>query len=103
MVETKMNIKELKADIQKYLDENLVVERACYDLAAEPMVFYQEALPMEADLLEDMEPTFSQTLFKMIKEKGISEIIIGKQRNGPIGTVKLAWLPEYTKFANLEH
>lgn len=35
--------------------------------------------------------------------KGISEIIIAKQRNGPIGTVNLAWLPEYTKFANLEH
>lgn len=36
-------------------------------------------------------------------EKGISEVIIAKQRNGPIGTIKLAWLPEYTKFANLEH
>ncbi|MCH5342339.1 MAG: replicative DNA helicase [Acetatifactor sp.] len=36
-------------------------------------------------------------------KKGISEIIIAKQRNGPIGTVELAWLPEYTKFANLEH
>ena len=35
--------------------------------------------------------------------KGISEIISAKQRNGPIGTVNLAWLPEYTKFANLEH
>ena len=34
--------------------------------------------------------------------RGISEIIIAKQRNGPIGTVALAWLPEYTKFANLE-
>ena len=35
--------------------------------------------------------------------KGISEIIIAKQRNGPIGTVNLAWLPQYTRFANLEH
>ena len=34
--------------------------------------------------------------------KGISEIIIAKQRNGPIGTVNLACLPQYTKFANLE-
>ena len=32
--------------------------------------------------------------------KGISEIIVAKQRNGPIGTVNLVWLPEYTKFAN---
>jgi replicative DNA helicase len=35
-------------------------------------------------------------------KKGVSEIIVAKQRNGPIGTVELAWLPEYTKFANLE-
>ena len=36
------------------------------------------------------------------EKKGIAEIIIAKQRNGPIGTVELVWLPDYTKFANLE-
>lgn len=36
-------------------------------------------------------------------KKGIAEIIIAKQRNGPIGTVELVWLPDYTKFANMEH
>lgn len=36
-------------------------------------------------------------------KKGIAEIIIAKQRNGPIGTVELAWLPEYQRFMNLEH
>lgn len=39
---------------------------------------------------------------KDTEKKNIAEIIIGKQRNGPVGTVELAWLPQYTKFANLE-
>jgi len=34
-------------------------------------------------------------------DKGIAEIIIRKQRNGPIGTVKLAFLGQYTRFENL--
>lgn len=32
----------------------------------------------------------------------VAEIIIAKQRNGPIGTVNLLWRPEYTKFVNIE-
>ena len=39
---------------------------------------------------------------KDTEKKGIAEIIIAKQRNGPIGTVELVWLPDFTKFANLQ-
>ena len=34
-------------------------------------------------------------------KKGVTEIIIAKQRNGPVGTVELVFLPQYTKFVDL--
>ena len=37
---------------------------------------------------------------KDTEKPGISEVIIAKQRNGPIGTVELVWLAQYTQFVN---
>ncbi|WP_019585263.1 replicative DNA helicase [Deinococcus apachensis] len=38
---------------------------------------------------------------KETDQQGIAEIIVGKQRNGPVGTVKLAYNSEFVRFANL--
>ncbi len=37
---------------------------------------------------------------KDTENKNMAEIIIAKQRNGPIGTINLVWMPEYTRFVN---
>ncbi len=69
--------------------------------------------PMMSDLRESgaIEQDADMVMFiyrddyynKDTERKGISEIIIAKQRNGPIGTIELLWMPQFTKFANLEH
>ena len=45
---------------------------------------------------------FREEIYRQTEEnKGIAEIIIGKQRNGPIGSISLAFLKEFTRFENL--
>ena len=39
---------------------------------------------------------------KDTEKKAIAEVIIAKQRNGPIGTIELVWLPRYTQFVNMK-
>jgi len=36
------------------------------------------------------------------EKKGITDVIITKQRNGPVGTVELAWIGQYTKYGNIQ-
>jgi len=72
----------------------------------------QDHRPMLSDLRESgaIEQDADVVMFlyrddyynKDTDKKNIAEVIIAKQRNGPIGTVELVWLPNYTKFANME-
>ncbi|WP_373368744.1 replicative DNA helicase [Clostridium weizhouense] len=39
---------------------------------------------------------------KETEDRNMAECIIAKQRNGPVGTAKLAWLGQYSKFGNLD-
>jgi replicative DNA helicase len=59
------------------------------------------ALEQDADLVAmifraDVYPDFKP------EDEGVAEIIIAKQRNGPTGTIRLAFLKQFTRFANLE-
>ena len=71
----------------------------------------QDKRPLMADLLESgaIEADADVVLFlyrdeyynKNTTSRGIAEVIVGKHRNGPVGVVELAFLPEFTKFVNL--
>jgi replicative DNA helicase len=58
------------------------------------------AIEQDADIVMFI---FREEEYKPSDEnRGVAELIIGKQRNGPTGTIKLAFLKEYTRFENLE-
>ena len=58
------------------------------------------AIEQDADLVAFI---YREEVYKPLEEnRGIATIIIGKQRNGPIGTLNLAFLKEFTRFENLE-
>ena len=57
------------------------------------------AIEQDADLI--MFIYRDEVYNKESQDKGIAEVILAKQRNGPIGTIKLKWFGHYTRFENL--
>ncbi len=59
------------------------------------------ALEQDADVILFL---YRQSVYKEdipVEEANVAEVIIGKQRNGPIGSVKVVFLPQYARFENL--
>jgi replicative DNA helicase len=57
--------------------------------------------PYRAEVYTDRER--DQDSFEATRDDGVAELIIAKQRNGPIGTVKLAYLKPYVRFESVAH
>ena len=59
------------------------------------------ALEQDADVILFL---YRQSQYKEdlpLDERNIAEVIIGKQRNGPVGTVRVVFLPQYARFENI--
>lgn len=69
------------------------------DLVA--FIYRSDAYAREETSDETEDKVYTDSPLKKSDTKGIAEIIIGKQRNGPTGTVKLAFLKEFARFENL--
>ncbi|GAA3871428.1 replicative DNA helicase [Celeribacter arenosi] len=66
------------------------------------MFVFREEYYVEREKPSDDSPSFAEWQEKMNRLYGIAELILGKQRHGPIGTVELSFQAEFTRFGNLE-
>ncbi|PPC87702.1 MAG: replicative DNA helicase [Hyphomicrobium sp.] len=65
------------------------------------MFVYREEYYVERTKPAEGTPEFSDWMTKMSLVSGKAEVIIGKQRHGPVGTVELSFEGQFTRFGNL--
>jgi replicative DNA helicase len=118
----------LAAEYGRILEDGILMEQATNDLFWDRIVaiepdgqedVYDLTVPGPASWLADgivshnsgaLEQDSDVVIFIYREEeykatdenRGVAEIIIGKQRNGPTGMLKLAFIKEFTRFENLE-
>jgi len=67
------------------------------------MFVYREEYYVERTKPDEGKPEFAEWMQKMQMVEGRAEVIIGKQRHGPVGIVQLAFEANFTRFGNLAH
>ena len=65
------------------------------------MFVYREEYYVERAKPSEGTPEFAEWQVKMDAVCGRAEVVIGKQRHGPVGSVPLSFEPEFTRFGNL--
>jgi replicative DNA helicase len=65
------------------------------------MFVYREEYYVERGKPSEGTPQFQDWMAKMQQVSGKAEVIIGKQRHGPVGTVVLSFEGSFTRFGNL--
>jgi replicative DNA helicase len=66
------------------------------------MFVFREEYYVERRKPSESDPKFGEWRDEMMRVHGQAEVIIGKQRHGPTGTVALAFEGQFTRFSNLE-
>jgi replicative DNA helicase len=99
---------QLSRDVEKRTDKRPQLsdlrESGSIEQDADLVLFvYREEYYLERQRPTHGTPEFQDWLGKMEQAKGNAEVIIGKQRRGPIGTVQLQFDAACTRFSNLAH